>query len=56
MDETLIHCKDANDSKRFPAFNYDRVVQFKIPEQTQDLVTAYLKFRPYMHRMLKKLS
>jgi CTD small phosphatase-like protein 2 len=60
MDETLLHCKDHTDLPKYPNYIYDHVVKFKIPDpQTGEMknnVTAYLKFRPYMHKMLKKLS
>jgi FMN phosphatase YigB (HAD superfamily) len=60
MDETLLHCKDQGDLSKFPNYIYDHVVRFQIPDpksgELKNSVTAYLKFRPYMHKMLKKLS
>ena len=59
MDETLLHCKDQSDLHKFQNFTYDHAVHFQLQEahvERQTKVTAYLKFRPYMHKMLKKLS
>ena len=60
MDETLLHCKDQSELHKFNKFTYDHAVTFQLqeapPQGGQMKVTAYLRFRPYMHKMLKKLS
>lgn len=50
MDETLI--KVESDRKDLP--NYDAIISFKFQNRSQ--VNAYLKFRPFMHKMLEKLA
>lgn len=53
MDETLLHTfeRQTIDSQ------IDRQIKFKMPADDQEVeITAYLKFRPYMLKMLRKLS
>lgn len=53
MDETLV--KVEKNKKLLP--KYDTVIDFQFSHKEEKLdVQAYLKFRPYMHQMLKKLS
>lgn len=54
MDETLIHCKDNLQEMKEKNFIHDKELKFKVTDNVE--ITAYMKFRPYLHRMLKKLS
>lgn len=54
MDETLV--KVSKLEKDIP--RYDREVNFQVepPNKQSFIVSAFIKFRPYMHKMLQKLS
>jgi hypothetical protein len=54
MDETLIHCKDDPNEIKSKNFVHDRQIKFKVADNKE--IIAFMKFRPYMHKMLKKLS
>ena len=53
MDETLLHTFERQNIDG----QIDRQIKFKMPTDNQEVeITAYIKFRPYMAKMLRKLS